>query len=203
METDLGHKLSKEDVLMAFSIDSGIPVKNIYFIEQPGDFHLDMNMTLLGNNVVVVNDAVAAAERILPCINHFSSTSNPIDIPKTTSMTKEFAVAKKQFEDKAAEDLEKHNFKVIRFPGKFDLETPNGTIPITNFFNFVSATAPDGKKILVAMGCPNPNIGIDLKKLFHEMTASLKYDDIIFLDYEATRASLLTDGGISCRTKPL
>ncbi|MBS0604864.1 MAG: hypothetical protein JSS60_07495 [Verrucomicrobia bacterium] len=60
MEHDLGRKMTHDEVLMAFAIDYGVRKENLYFVEQPGDFHLDMSMAIVGENTILLNDAVEA-----------------------------------------------------------------------------------------------------------------------------------------------
>jgi hypothetical protein len=60
MEKDLGREMTEKEVRMAFAIDYGIEEENVFFVEQPGDFHLDMSMAIVGQNTVLVNDAVVA-----------------------------------------------------------------------------------------------------------------------------------------------
>jgi hypothetical protein len=60
MEKDLGREMTDDEVRMAFAIDYGVLKENVYFVEQPGDFHLDMSLAVVGKNTILVNDATLA-----------------------------------------------------------------------------------------------------------------------------------------------
>src|SRR5262249_26150623 len=124
---------------------------------------------------------------------------------KTAEKTLAFATTKKVFEDQAAQDLRKAGFKVIRFPGRFDI-FPGGEPhlqPITNFFNMISLTTPKDQRIVIALGCPaESGLGLNLQEHFIKMLqAGGVKCEVVFLNYEQTQLSLRTNGGISCRTK--
>ncbi|MBI3236977.1 MAG: hypothetical protein HYZ48_04685 [Chlamydiales bacterium] len=40
MEKDLGREMTDDEVRMAFAIDYGVKKEDLFFVEQPGDFHL-------------------------------------------------------------------------------------------------------------------------------------------------------------------
>ncbi|MBI3236976.1 MAG: hypothetical protein HYZ48_04680 [Chlamydiales bacterium] len=112
------------------------------------------------------------------------------------------AEGKKIFEDKTADDLVAQGFQVVRFHGSFEYQPPNDRpVPCMNFFNMVTATTPQGKKIVVSMGV----IDESYKEKYREMLdyGDEKIDQVYFLDKEATQSSLAGHGGISCRTKTI
>ncbi len=164
-------------------------------------------MAIMGENTVVINDAVAASRLIQPCLPRLLNarlSSEELENLQRAATAK--AELKKRFEDRAQTELEAAGFRVIRFPGKFDLNVPFGApVPITNFFNCVMATTPNGKRIIVALGCPPGEIGDDLKRLFLQMLTDchVQCDHVFFLNYIASQESLRSHGGISCRTKPM
>ncbi|CCB89760.1 hypothetical protein [Simkania negevensis] len=204
MEQDLGRPVSAEEVKMAFGIDYGIPIKDIYFIEQPGDFHLDMNMAIVGDGVIAVNDAVQAFRDFEPEYERYLREDMGIQDAATIQRFKDRTLAacelKKPFEDKAAKDLEVQGFEVRRVAGSFSYKKGEGPhAPVMNFFNMVSGEAPDGKRVIVAMGCINK----EYENRFREMVRDLNPDAVYFLSAEATKTSLAKHGGISCRSKTI
>src|SRR5687767_9670265 len=54
---DLGRPVSEEEALLAISKDFGIDRKNLHPVEQPGDFHIDMYLSVVKSGEVIVNDA--------------------------------------------------------------------------------------------------------------------------------------------------
>lgn len=204
LENDLGRKLSEREVKVAFGIDYGIPIDQIFFVEQPGDFHLDMNMAIIGDKVIAINDAEAAFNFFEPeyekyLVEKFGiKDSKQIDTFKKQSL--QAAALKKQFEDQTAKDLERQGFTVKRIPGIFQYKGGLGPhIPAMNFFNMVSAITPKKERIIIAMGCIN-NL---YEKLFLDMVQDTGFDKVYFLDSKSTQDSLAKHGGISCRTKTM
>ncbi|MBS0651381.1 MAG: hypothetical protein JSR93_09490 [Verrucomicrobia bacterium] len=220
MEKELGRKMSESEVKKAFALDYGIMQENIFFVEQPGDFHLDMNLAIVGGNTVIVNDAVMAKELFNSDQEEWIRTNFP-NLPEESQVFEGLrglekgpsielaeegrdrrAEGKKRFEDKTAEDLIAQGFNVVRFPGSFEYQPPNDRpIPCMNFFNMVTAATPDGDKIVVAMGTVNKKY----ETLFHDMLSygDQEIDKVYFLDREATQRSLTGHGGISCRSKTI
>ena len=62
LEKQLEAALTDEEIGMAFAIDYGLKTENITFVEQPGDFHLDMSMIAVGPSALIVNDSLAALQ---------------------------------------------------------------------------------------------------------------------------------------------
>lgn len=204
LEQDLGRTVSEGEVKMAFGVDYGIPVEDIYFIEQPGDFHLDMNMAIIGDGVIAVNDAVQAFHDFEPEYERYLREEMGIRdkemIQKFKAQTLAACNLKKPFEDKAAADLEAQGFEVRRVAGSFSYKQGLGPhLPVMNFFNMVSGQAPNGDRVIVAMGC----IDGQYENRFREMVQDLAPDAVYFLSADATKTSLAKHGGISCRSKTI
>ncbi|MGC2596187.1 MAG: hypothetical protein WA347_07895 [Rhabdochlamydiaceae bacterium] len=204
MEDDLGREMTHDEVCMAFAIDYGIPKENIYFIEQPGDFHLDMSMTIIGENTILLNNAEEAQERfaaeqqvwLAEAINdrpeheHFFTSYVRAEIEQVS--------ARKIMEDVVEQDLTKLGFNVVRVPGRFHYSSHSGAM---NLFNMVTAKTPSGENIVVLLGC----IG-EYGAFFEGVIRAhcdQKIDRIYFLDLESSQDCLIKGGGISCRTKTI
>jgi len=50
---------------MMLAIDYGTKVENLFFVEQPGEFHLDMRMAIAGHKTVIINDSIAAHKMMI------------------------------------------------------------------------------------------------------------------------------------------
>jgi len=202
MEEDLGRPMTDPEVRMAFAIDYGVRVENLHFVEQPGDFHLDMNIAIVGEKTVVVNDALEAERVFAPDNTEILREKKLLGQEKTVeTRSKAASIQKKLFEDKAAQNLQDQGFTVLRSAGRFELQTPFGRHPKMNFYNMVTATTPAGKRIVIAMGVTND----EYKDRFRTMLTSggLKVDHIYFLNADDTAQSLEMHGGISCRAKTI
>lgn len=205
MEKDLGRSVSDEEVRLALAIDYGVLVENIYLVEQPGDFHLDMSMAIVGENTILLNDSVMAHEMFKEEQQQWVeeiSRSLPSYVPyakERVKATEKESIARKRMEDVTARQLEKMGFNVVRVPGKF-LYTNQA--PAMNLFNMVTAHTPEGKNIVVMMGC----VSDKYKKLFTDIMnkhCDRPIDQLHFLDLKASQESLSRFGGISCRTKTI
>lgn len=198
MEQQLGREMNENEVKMAFAIDYGLSTEQVFFVEQPGSFHLDMSMAIIGNRTIVLNDAVAAAEsyQVYPR----EANKQQCDNMKMRLITE--AMITKMFEDKTARDLEQYGFKVIRTPGVFRaFAQPEGEPhEQMNFFNMVTATTPAGGKIVVINGMID-----EYKDRFRSMLGrgDVQPDDIYFIDFETSIDCLWLGGGIACRTKTI
>lgn len=201
MEKDLGLELTEEQVKIAFAIDYGIKKENIFFVEQPGDFHLDMNVAIIGENIIAVNDALQAYklfdEEQQRFLNLHKFSQKLQEQAKEAKLRR--AKGKKIFEDITAENIEQHDFKVIRVPGRFDYQIPQSanTVPSMNFFNMVTATTPKGEKIIIAMGVIDEKFSSEFIKMVN--LGGIK--ELYFLNLKESSFCLERHGGISCRAK--
>ncbi len=205
MEKDLGRSISEEEVRLAFAIDYGVLQENIYFVEQPGDFHLDMSMAIVGENAILLNDSVQAYEMFVDEQRKWqaeyvrSHPEHSKTIEGRIEQTRQESVVRKRMEDITADQLERQGFKVIRVPGKFNYINQ---VPAMNLFNMVTARTPEGKNIAVMLGCVNQKY----QEMFAEVITTLcdqKIDQLYFLDLQSSQESLTRFGGISCRTKTI
>lgn len=206
MEHDLERPMTDQEVRMAFAIDYGVTIDDLYFVEQPGDFHLDMNMAIVGTNTIVLNDALIAVDEFEADLERWLIQEGMTDDRAIQQAKKEMrnkALLKKKFEDATEEDLKRQGFTVVRVAGRFAYKKPfSPEKPIMNFFNMVTATTPDDKRLVIAMGVTEEKY----RERFRRMMgiADGPRDILIHhLDMGNSAASLALDGGISCRTKTL
>jgi hypothetical protein len=215
MEKDLGRAMTYDEVRMAFAVDYGILKENVHFVEQPGDFHLDMSMAIVGENTILVNDAALAQNEFADHQQRWLQTSidnakkegrEDYQIASISEQTKGHAdeeirqsSVRKKMEDITAENLKALGFNVIRVPGRFHYTSRN---PAMNLFNFVSAETAKGQKILVLMGCVDKQYQDRFTKILNE-NSDQKIDEFHFLNLESSQTCLMRGGGISCRTKTI
>ena len=101
--------------------DYGLQPENIIPLEQPGDFHLDMAMTLAGPGQVLLNDSrqVLALQKqwITEHYQHswFNRDQQPSDLAEVEKKANKTAV----FEDIVAKQLSAAGLEVFRVPGVF------------------------------------------------------------------------------------
>lgn len=62
LERQLGREMTEEELIRAFAVDYGVKMDAITFVEQPGDFHLDMSIAAVGDGEIILNDSLAALE---------------------------------------------------------------------------------------------------------------------------------------------
>jgi hypothetical protein len=179
-----------EQLKKAFALDYGVKPEHVYFVEQPGTFHLDMSMSVVGPKTVILNDAVEAWERM--------EARHPDLDPVLAHEYRVKAETKKRFEDQAELDLKSQGFTVHRVAG--DFENPV-TKEKMNFFNMVQSTQPDGSKLIIALGCEDTLFEEHFKSSLQRAGCMCK--NIVFLNRQETIESLNHHGGISCRVKTI
>jgi hypothetical protein len=64
LEADLGQPVTEGDAVSAIAKDLGLTAEQVIPVEQPGSFHLDMEMSLLPGGKLLMNDPVAAVARV-------------------------------------------------------------------------------------------------------------------------------------------
>lgn len=201
MERDLGREMTRDEIMMAFAIDYGMPKENIHFIEQPGDFHLDMSMVIVGDTILL-NDS-EEAQRMFTAEQEEWYTKCCNDYPEHKGFFKnclaEEAIqssVRKKLEDVAEKQLRELGFNVVRVPGRFNY---NSRVPVMNFFNMVTAETPSGDNIAVMLGCIG-DYADNFERTLRQHS-NREIDRVYFLDPKSTQECLKMAGGISCRTK--
>ena len=196
-ELGQNRNLTEEEVKIALAIDLEIPVERIYFIEQPGEFHLDMSMAIIGNKKILLNDSVLAHEQFK---NHPRRTEGmePKRIEEMNESDLANAKKKKEFEDKIERQLKAQGFSVVRCAGKF---WANG-VQVMNFFNMISGTNQQGQSFIIGMGCVDEDYESKFKRIIHRHIP-IPDQNIHFLNREASELLLEGNGGGSCVVKSI
>ncbi len=138
--------LTDADTLAIMAKDYGIKPENLFAIEQPAEFHLDMRMLAVGPKEIVLNDSMAAAEKQAQWWIDDYTRAQPKapprgatkaereayqrDFSKWMSKSGELDDAIARLKKNAADaskvealtvaDLEHQGFKVHRIPGVFE-----------------------------------------------------------------------------------
>ncbi len=198
---DLGAECDEATLRAAFAIDYGI--EDIVFVEQLGDFHLDMCMAFVGPGQVIVSDSVAAARQYEPHlrVDLDSQGVQPAEIDEICTKLIEEARTRQSFENLAAKQLRAAGFEVERIAGRFFRREPKGfkSFEDMNFFNFVTATTPMGQRIILALGVESQ----EFEGLFQGIWEEKGVDYIYFMDLNKSQICLAQMGGLSCRTKSI
>lgn len=205
---------TEEQALAAIAADYGIKPENLHAIEQPGTFHLDMGISPLGGNKVVMNDAMAAYELQAAWAREDYQRARPSEpgpllqqwerygqhLEEGLAIVKAEAQKRAAWEARAAEDLEAAGFEVERMAGVFPGLYPDGQ-PILRNMNFLNAekgVGADGEPYAIMLG-GDPRA----ERYVAERLAALVEGPLTlhFLDRGISDASLIDQGGISCRVK--
>lgn len=182
-------KIDPRHVKKAFAIDYGVKEEHVFYVEQAGDFHVDMSISLVGPKTVMMNDAQA-------CIRVQEDLGYEGDI---SEKHRELAAKRKQWEDSAEKDLIDQGFTVHRVAGDFFNHEEDSRI--MNFFNMVQLQTPKGK-VIISLGCTDDRY----KRLFEENLTKFGLGDdveICYLDAVASKNSLANNGGIACQVKAI
>jgi hypothetical protein len=215
---ELGKKATLADAKAAIAHDLGIDPKNVFDIEQPGDFHLDMAMSLMKPGQVMLNDASASLALQTKWLEadhaakkpqqkagekpeHFAGRmkewteagkdlkSNLADLAKATKV-------KADLEKRAEADLKAAGLQVVRAPGVF-LDPTFPSRQIMNFMNGEGGQNPSGQSFFITQG-GDKRAQDAFKALLGEKVG---LTNVHFLDRELSKLTLHDMGGISCRAR--
>lgn len=220
LEKDLGRRLRDEELHAFIAADYG--VAQVIPVEQPGGFHIDMDMMLLPGGHVVLNDAMEAFSLMKQWRQADQLASKPVDpgphatqlqrdeyqflldswqsrekkwLPQAFERLEKASKTKAAFEAKVADDLKRAGLTVHRMAGVF--MSDNGE-PM-NFLNGEAARRADGKGFYIALGGDLRAEKYVVQKLGQELPSG--FSNIHFLDRKWTGYTLNADGGLSCRAK--
>lgn len=186
------------EAIQQVAADYGLQPEHIIPLEQPGDFHLDMAMTLAGPGQVLLNDSrqVLALQKqwITEHYQHtwFNRDQQPSDLQEAEKKANKTAV----FEDIVEKQLKAAGLEVFRVPGVFPKSVAN--IPM-NFLNIRQGQNDRGETFAVSLGGEERAEKAFARTLLEEIPAG--YDRVHFLDRSWTAETLHFNGGIKCRTK--
>ncbi|MBN9417383.1 MAG: hypothetical protein J0I12_18190 [Candidatus Eremiobacteraeota bacterium] len=195
----LGRTPEEQEVRQAVAADYGVQADQIFGIEQPGEFHLDMRMSPLGPGVMALQDSRLAAQMQAAWIREeLGETMTPEWNQEVDAMV-EKAEEAARYEELARRDLEKAGFQVVPVAGAF--RNMNDTkVDGANFFNARHGTNPDGEKYTIMMGGTAKQEAYLADFLLGQ--GHLPVERLYFLDPEQNQETLPENGGLKCRTKP-
>lgn len=191
-----GH--SRRDGLSQIARDYGYEKNQVFAIEQPGEFHLDMAMALAGPGQVLLNDSKAVADLQKGWVTeHYHHRFFQWGKKKALAAIEARAEKLAAYEDMVEKDLRKAGLEVYRIPGCFPASKVNSEM---NFFNLRQGHNSAGETFAIALGGDERAEQAFAHTLLSEIPAG--YQRIHFLDRELTPVTLDMSGGIKCRTKP-
>lgn len=177
------YQLTADEVRQVICEDFGLnTLDQVVCVEQPGNFHLDMELLFLGDGVVVLNDSSAALKdaiemaELAPC--------------NTTEQKAEKLKLRHSLEEEAQRDLQLAGLRVIRKTLENDI--------FYNFFNGEFVEGDDNLNYYITNGGLN-----DQKERFEAlMTQEWQVVKKVFFSPEkAAQKSLQDRGGVGCRLK--
>ena len=201
--------VTESEIKAAIANDYRISTDLIFFIEQAGDFHLDMSMMLLGPMQVIVNDCkevcslqakwIEADHRALRPAESEDQTEwlrLGVEIPNLLEIAKAHAKRLDPYEQRAVKELEAAGLKVLRVAGAFPAI---GSLPAMNFLNGEGGVGRDNKPFLVTNG-GDPRAEQYIAEQYLK-TLGTGFRRLHFIDPLASQESLAAEGGLGCRTK--
>lgn len=220
LEKAQGRSVSEADIVALMAQDIGVKPENLYVVEQPGAFHLDMGMMLTGGDGILMNDAMAAFDHQVAWLRADYEAMKPAaDSPEFASWQalggkldreivrmKARAELQAKWEAQSQADLEKAGFTVTRVAGSYrdvSIPSPDGRLrlasPAMNFLNVQRLRNAQGENVAIGLG-GTPRA----QALFQQQVLTGKpggLDRIYFLNETVTPITLRAQGGINCRTK--
>lgn len=218
LSRELGKQVSLAEVKKAIAADLGIDPGNVFHIEQPGDFHLDMAMSAMKPGQVLLNDARAAFELQAQWLREDHAAKKPAarpgeapdklekrlaawkeagqDLEEQLGKLKKDANVRAPLEKLAEADLKAAGLEVVRVPAAFQ----DPRFPYKqqmNFLNGEGGTNPRGQHFFITQG-GDKRAQAAFKAALEKSVGGVR---LHFLDKELSRLSLGDMGGISCRAR--
>lgn len=225
LERDLKRPVTERETILALAKDLGMKPQNVHPVEQPGEFHIDMAMALIGPGQALVNDSRAAAEKQSEWLKDEYRAAKPEKPDADATKLQKKAYAKKlkrwkgplrdklneklknvrsgvskrkYYENKVVADLKASGLKVIRMGAVFwNPDKPEQ--PIANFTNCRQGVNEQGQHFFIGLGGPPKAEEWVAQQLLEKLPTGI--DRVYFLDRELTQGTLDMWGGIKCRTK--
>jgi hypothetical protein len=220
LSKELGRPVTDAEVRRLIAQDYGVAPKELVVVEQPGDFHIDMHMSLLPGGKAIVNDAMQVFELQKKWMAEDHARAKPKPPPPGASAAvreqyandkalwdirneslpgeiKELGKAARRAaasEERMVRDLKKGGVEVNRVPGVFERTQ---SLPMMNFMNFEHGQNAKGEHFIVSLGGDSRAQQIIASKL-EAITGKV---NLHFLNPALTEATLSAQGGVSCRAK--
>lgn len=192
-----GEEPSPQEVKARVAADLGVEVGQLFAVEQPGTFHLDMRMMPIGPGRIALQDSHKAAALHLQWLREEGQMSES-QLQKVAENLNRWAQQRAPLEELAARDLRAAGLQVDRVAGAFP-EVSNLQRDGANFFNARHGVSPQGVRYSILMGAAPQAENYIAHTLLEELKAPI--DRIYFLDPNQTRETLKLSGGFKCRTK--
>jgi hypothetical protein len=190
------------------SREIGIAPAFIYFVEQPGEFHLDMKMAVMGPGQVIVNDAFDVfdlqQEWILADYQAKQTTMDESAwkalYPAIDAELAELSIKARRawaYESRTIANLSRiPNLNIVRVAANFP---GTKSLPAMNFLNGEGGRGLDNSPFFVTNG-GDPRAEAYIAQMYlAELKTGLQR--LYFLDRGYSHESLQDSGGIGCRTK--
>lgn len=178
--------------------DYGLQPEQVVAVEQPGDFHIDMAMSLAGPGQVMLNDSRKVLDLQKGWLNQHYANSwlHKDELPGELEAVQKRAERQAVYEDVAEKELRAAGLEVFRVAGCFP---KTGANPEMNFLNLRQGTNEQGEIFAIALGGEERAEKAFAETLLGEIPSG--YHRIHFLDRKLTAETLKFKGGIKCRTK--
>jgi hypothetical protein len=197
--------------LKTIADDLGLSLEQVIPVEQPGQFHLDMGIAIMGGGTVLLNDSRMVRELMLAWLaedlrlaQSALSQYDPNDVAAAFEHVKAMLLPalsdRIQLEERAFADLKgggAERLKIKRVPASFP---QTRLTPEMNFLNGESGTGPDGRSFFITNGGDARAEDV-VSTAFFEALRGTQLARMYFVDSGPSEASLMEGGGIGCRTK--
>lgn len=199
LEKRLGREVTSAEVRSTVAADYGVAADQVFGIEQPGEFHLDMRMTALAPGVIGLQDSRLAAQLQTAWVREEVGANLPDGWSDRLEQLTAEAEQAARYEALTRADLEKAGLRVVPMPGAFR-NLAKKQVDGANFFNGRHGTNSRGEKYTILMGGTAKQEAYLADFLLGQ--GHLPVDRLYFLDPEQNWQTLSQKGGFKCRTKP-
>ena len=214
LEAELGRAVDDRELRLMFAKDLGLEPEHVIYVEQPGEFHIDMSMSVMGPGQVIVNDAALAVASQAQWMREDHAAQKPADgdadamaewamegelVEELIAALGEHGGELAQAEARTVADLEAAGLQVERIAGRFFSLGGwwGGMVEQMNFLNGEGGTNVRGQKFFVTQG-GDPRAE---DYVVGELMAKTGLDRIYFMDRELAEQTLMLNGALSCRVR--
>lgn len=200
--------ITDEQVKTVIGADYGIDPALVFFVEQPGEFHLDMAMVVMGPGQVILNDSRSVFEIEKKIVTEEFKKTEPTfmtggeylewseSLEQALQPLKQHAQRMTPYEERAAQDLAQSGLKVSRVAGVFP---GSKFLPAMNFLNGEGGIGKDNQPFFITNGGDERVERYVAEQYLDVLDTGLAR--VHFLDPKASSKSIAGSGGLGCRAK--
>jgi hypothetical protein len=187
LSKEAGRQLSEDEILKIVGKDYGISPKRLFVIDQPGEFHLDMSVSLGRKGKIIVNNSEKAYQMQ---VNWTKNSKNEDWLETMEMYAKPLSEFRQPFEDQIEKQLKNDDFEVKRIAGVFfyhDIDSDTMQFAQrANYLNAEKGINPQGKSYAIVFDknpgtWGHPQEEAEKQKVIENVRQAFEVDEIYLM----------------------